>query len=318
MLQASKSGMTVEEIAEKLKVNIRTVRRDLEFLKEKWDYQFVVTTAAHGLRRYRLEASPSPDFTFEEAAALCFGLHVLAPLEKSSLARSANQGMDKIKGRLKPAYMEAFGRLLNIFHQTMPGRSNYAEQAKIIDTLVVACEDGSIIEIRYAPRGGEDEKTYRIQPCALVMQNGTLYLVGLYLLDLSGEKNKMRIWKLNRIIEVEKSETKLPKLEESVIDDFRRKGFGVFVFDDRLPQKIRIKVDGYMAKYVQEHHWHETQQFKQQGKNCVIVQFEVVPTRELTNWILTLGCNAEVLHPKSLRQEVAKEIAKMHQKYDSR
>jgi predicted DNA-binding transcriptional regulator YafY len=70
-----------------------------------------------------------------------------------------------------------------------------------------------------------------------------------------------------------------------------------------------------MARYVQEHHWHETQQFKEQGDGSVIVQFEVVPTRELTNWILNLGCNAEVLKPKSLREEVKAEIAKMHRRY---
>ena len=47
----------------------------------------------------------------------------------------------------------------------------------------------------------------------------------------------------------------------------------------------------------------------------MIVQFEVVPNHELTNWILKLGCNAEVLEPESLRQEIETEIAKMLHRY---
>ena len=47
----------------------------------------------------------------------------------------------------------------------------------------------------------------------------------------------------------------------------------------------------------------------------MIVQFEVVPTHELVNWILKLGRHAEVLEPPSLRQEVKAEIAEMLERY---
>ena len=61
----------------------------------------------------------------------------------------------------------------------------------------------------------------------------------------------------------------------------------------------------------------ETQQFEVQPDGSLIVQFEVVPSHELTNWILKLGCHAEVLEPTSLREEVKKEIARMLRRYDS-
>ena len=71
----------------------------------------------------------------------------------------------------------------------------------------------------------------------------------------------------------------------------------------------------YMARYVQEHHWHETQQFEEQPDGSVIVQFDVVPTHELAIWILKLGRHAEVLEPELLRQEVKAEIAEMLRRY---
>jgi proteasome accessory factor B len=74
-------------------------------------------------------------------------------------------------------------------------------------------------------------------------------------------------------------------------------------------------VDGFMARYVQEHHWHETQQFDVQPDGSVIVQFNVVPTQELNNWILKVGRHAEVLEPAALRQEIKSEIADMARRY---
>jgi predicted DNA-binding transcriptional regulator YafY len=70
-----------------------------------------------------------------------------------------------------------------------------------------------------------------------------------------------------------------------------------------------------MARYVQEHHWHETQQFEPLPDGSVIVQFEVVPTHELNNWILKLGRHAEVLEPESLRQEIKTGVAAILRRY---
>ena len=53
----------------------------------------------------------------------------------------------------------------------------------------------------------------------------------------------------------------------------------------------------------------------EQADDGVIVQFEVVPTHELVNWILKLGRHAEVLEPESLRQEVKAEVAEMLRRY---
>ncbi|MCL2306003.1 MAG: WYL domain-containing protein [Planctomycetaceae bacterium] len=87
------------------------------------------------------------------------------------------------------------------------------------------------------------------------------------------------------------------------------------LFNNEPVQKVRVKVNKWMARYVQEHQWHETQQFEQQPDGGVIVQFEVVPTQELTNWILKLGRHAEVLQPQSLREEMEAEIGEKWRRY---
>ena len=311
VLKKSKNGITIADIAGQLGVDDRTVRRDLAKLK-KSGLPIRVTTKAHGRKLWRIEENPlTPSaFNFEEAAAFYLGYRFLAPLAGSFLGEAAKDGLRKIRKQLGTQHIRILDQLLEIFRESTTGWSDYSQQSNIIATLIMACEEKKETKIRYRSYAAKEEQLYTIHPYAVISQIGTLYVLG-----FSCKRNEIRIWKLNRIVEAERLKTTFKKPKESEIDNWRRKGFGVFVFNDKPVQKVRIKVDGVMARYVQEHHWHDTQQFKEQADGSVIVQFEVVPTRELTNWILNLGCNAEVLKPKSLRQEVAAEIAKMHQRY---
>jgi len=174
----------------------------------------------------------------------------------------------------------------------------------------MACEEERETSIRYRSYPAEAEQEYTIHPYALIMQGGTFYLIGFHC-----KRDEIRIWKLNRIMTAERLPGKFNKPKDFDADAYRRRGFGFFVSNDEAVQRVRIKVDGWMARYVQEHHWHETQQFEEQPDGSVIVQFEVVPNFELSNWVLKLGRNGEVLEPESLRQEIAAEIGDMYRRY---
>jgi len=314
ILQKSKNGITLADIADQLAMDVRTIQRDMAKLK-KSGLSIKGKTEAHGLKLWRIEENAviHSTFNFEEAAAFYLGYRFLAPLTGSSLGKAAKDGLRKIRKQLGTSHISFLDRLLEIFRESTTGWSDYSRQSDTIATLITACEDKKETVISYQSYAAKEPQLYTIHPYALVTQMGTLYVLG-----YSCKRNEIRIWKLNRIVEAERLKTTFKKPKESDIDAWRRRGFGVFVFDDKPVQKVRVKVDGVMARYVQEHRWHETQEFKQQEDGSVIVQFEVVPTRELTNWILNLGCNAEVLKPKSLRQEVAAEIDKMHQRYIAR
>jgi proteasome accessory factor B len=249
-------------------------------------------------------------FDFEEAAALYLGHRFLTPLVNSSLWEAAKNGLRKIRQQLGTEYVRILDQLLDTFHESTTGWSDYSQQADIIDTLMMACEEEWETVIRYRSLSATEEKRYTIHPYALVTQVGTLYVIG-----FSCKDNEIRTWKLNRIVAAERLQSKFKKPKDFDADVYRRRGFGVFVFNDESVQTVRIKVDRWLARYVQEHHWHETQQFEELPDGGVMVQFEVVPTHELINWILKLGRHAEVLTPDSLRQEVKTEIGEMGKRY---
>ncbi len=253
------------------------------------------------------------DFTVDSAAAFSLGYHFLTPLKESFLEKEAKEKLDEMRGQLGEEAAECLDGLLGIFYQLSPGWCDYSDKTDIIETLVCVCEDGIEIEICYAQLE-KDEEVFRIAPYAIIMQWGTLYLFGL---DVAA--NVKRTWKVNRIREVVEQQKTFDKPTPTQINAWLKKSFGRF--EDKPAQIIKIKATDYMAGYVKEHREHETQAIidegtDEAGRHYVIVQFEVVPTPALTDWILALGREGEVLEPKEYRDKVAEIIADMSKKYE--
>lgn len=311
ILWESKEGISIAELAKKFEVDMRTMRRDLSMLKKQ---QLVSeTTEAHGRKLWYSERNPlqPAQFDFDEAAALYLGYRHLAPLANSFLWKAAQNGLRKIREQLGSQYVQFLDKLLETFRESTTGWSDYSQHSDIISTLIPACEDQVELLITYRSLTAEQEEQYAIHPYELVTQQGTMYVVG-----FSCKRNEIRTWKLNRITGAERTKEKFKKPKDFDSAKYRRKGFGIFVLNEDTVQKIRIRVDPWLARYVQEHHWHETQKFEQQPDGGVIVQFEVVPTHELINWTLKLGRHAEVLTPESFRETVQKEITEMARRYN--
>ena len=313
ILKESKGGSTLKALAERLNVTERTIQRDLAKLIEH-GLPILEMTEAHGRKLWFSKEDPfvPAKFDFEEAAALYLGHRFLAPLANSTLWEASERGLQKIREQLGTQYVRLLDQLLKIFHESTTGWSDYSQQSDIITTLILACEEEKETVIRYRSYPAVEEQEYTIHPYALIMQSGTFYLVGFHC-----KRAEIRTWKLNRIVAAARLMGKFKKPKDFDVDTYRRRSFGFFVFNDEPVQKVRIKVEGWMARYVQEHHWHETQQFETLPDGDVIVQFEVVPNSnyELITWILKLGRNAEVLEPESLRESVKAEITEMHRRY---
>jgi proteasome accessory factor B len=314
-LHESQDGITLKALADRFGVDERTIRRDLSTLINEGFPIRELAKEAHGRKRWYIDEKPiaPATFNFEEAAALYLGHRFLAPLTNSFLWEAAENGLEKIRKQLGTPYVNLLNQLLEVFYESTTGWSDYSKQSEIITTLTTACEEEKETIIRYRSFAATEEQSYTIHPYALVTQGGTLYVVG-----FSCKDNEVRTWKLNRLTAAERLQSKFKKPKDFNTDTHRQKGFGVFVFNDKPIQKVRIKIDKCMARYVQEHHWHDTQQFEEQPDGGVIVQFEVVPTVELLIWILKLGRHAEVLEPEQFRQEIATEIAGMHRRYETK
>jgi predicted DNA-binding transcriptional regulator YafY len=79
--------------------------------------------------------------------------------------------------------------------------------------------------------------------------------------------------------------------------------------------EVVVKFDAKVAPLIKEVNWHPTQHIENLPDGSIIYTATVAGTKEISLWILGYGHQAEVLKPKSLREEIAAVARKMYQRY---
>ncbi|MFD1715963.1 helix-turn-helix transcriptional regulator [Amnibacterium flavum] len=194
-LQARRSWAGTE-LAERLGVSPRTIRRDVDRLREL-GYRIAAERGSAG--GYRLEAGsdlPPLLFTEDEAVALALGLRIgaahgavlgMADLTVSVLSKLEQVLPPAARARLRATQAAVIG--------PGPVHSESAVSPETFATLALACRDGEVVAFVYeAASGARTER--RVEPVALVPVDRRWYLLGW---DLA--RDDWRTFRLDRIAE---------------------------------------------------------------------------------------------------------------------
>ncbi|MBL1079615.1 YafY family transcriptional regulator [Nocardia sp. 2] len=166
------------ELAERLEVTLRTVRRDIERLREM-GYPVEATTGHAG--GYRLASGtdmPPLLLDDDEAVALAVALHT-ASSGVVGMEETALRALAKLE-QILPARLRH--RVTAVGAATVPMGPlpwNPVPRADptVLATLAAACRDHEIVGFDYRTRDGATDRR-RIEPYALVFVTGRWYLLG--------------------------------------------------------------------------------------------------------------------------------------------
>ncbi len=78
-----------------------------------------------------------------------------------------------------------------------------------------------------------------------------------------------------------------------------------------LPPTIKLAVQKTQAQYLITRPWHDSQNIVEENEEQVVFSFKVHPTYEFRSLVLSLGKDAYIQEPTSLREEMKKELEKM-------
>jgi predicted DNA-binding transcriptional regulator YafY len=182
------------ELAQRLEVTVRTVRRDVERLR-RLGYRIDSTAGVHG--GYRLEAGASlPPLLLsdEEAVTIAIGLRLVAAGRLHRGAEFALSVLAKLE-QVLPKRLRRRVSALTPELQHLPG--NGGVSSTVLTDLALACRDRERVRLGYTPSKGARQER-RVEPHALVPVGGDWYLV---CWDL--DRGDWRTFRVDRLAAVE-------------------------------------------------------------------------------------------------------------------
>jgi predicted DNA-binding transcriptional regulator YafY len=196
LLETLQSGgtRTVADLAARLEVDERTVRRYIEHLR---DLEIPVRSVRGRYGGYRLAPGfrmPPLMLTDEEALAVLLGL---IAGRRSGLAAASAAAADSAAAKLRRVLPETLGRRLDALLQTAdftaPERPGVPAEARVLLLLAEAARHRQPVAFTYADRNGRPSERV-VHPYGIVAHSGRWYVTG-----ADSSRGELRTFRLDRI-----------------------------------------------------------------------------------------------------------------------
>ncbi|WP_148574973.1 helix-turn-helix transcriptional regulator [Nocardioides caldifontis] len=183
------------ELATRLEVSPRTLRRDIDRLRDLGYDVDAVRGQAGGYQLRAGNALPPLLLEDEEAVAIAVGLRTSAAGAVQGMEGSALQALTKVIALMPPRLRHRMDALQS---QTVPAPwRGPSIDAHALTTLAQACRDDEVVRFGYATRTGEESRRH-VEPHQLVAIGSRWYLVA-----HDRDRHDWRTFRVDRIREPE-------------------------------------------------------------------------------------------------------------------
>ena len=183
---------------------------------------------------------------------------------------------------------------------------------KFLTEIISAMRDGKVISITYQSFSSPEPYTFEAEPyCVKVFKQRW------YLLAKTPKYDRPRIYALDRILDVEEMEQAFELPADFDAENFFNNYFGIIIGDGGKVENVKLKVQADQVKYYDSLPLHGSQKKLEENEEYSVFSYDIVPTFDFWQEILSKGDTVEVLEPMKFRNWVAntaKEMANIYGK----
>lgn len=292
-------------LEEKLGVSRATIKRDLEYMRNRlnapivWDrerrgYRFA--RAEHGASQYEL---PGLWFSATEIHALLTMQHLLSGLDRGGLLASH---VEPLQARLMSLLDSGDGSIEEIRKRIrIIGIASRVIGLDHFSVLGSALLRRKRVQILYYVRARDEATEREVSPQRLVYYRENWYLDAWCHL-----RNELRSFAIDAIRRADILETPAKNVPDKTLDSILGAGYGIF--SGRKVQWAKLRFSAQRARWVMGERWHPKQKNRLLADGRYAMELPYSDHRELVMDILRHGPDVEVLAPTSLREEVISRL----------
>ena len=304
--------VTFTELLDALEVSRATLKRDLEYMRNRlnapiiWDrdagagggYRFDTPHAEAGAQ-YEL---PGLWFNANEVHTLLTMQHLLTDLDPGGMLTPHVQPLmarlNSLLGSGENTAEEIRRRVLIV------GLGKRDMKLAHFEKVGSALLRRKRLAITYFARGSGETTEREVSPQRLVYYRGNWYLDAWCHL-----RNDIRNFAIDSIRAAEVIEKKAREVSHRSMDEVLGPGYGIF--SGRKLQHAVLRFTPERARWVAQETWHPKQKGRVEADGSWHLEFPYADHRELIMDILKFGADVEVLAPPDLRRRVAEEAARL-------
>jgi predicted DNA-binding transcriptional regulator YafY len=304
--QALRAGSwpNARTLGDRLEVNPRTIRRDIEYLRDQLHAPIEFDSIKNGYHysepSYHL---PFLRLTEGELVALFLAEQMLGQYRGTPYGPDLSRAFAKITAALNDPIDVDAQRLSEAisFRTTAPA----VFDVEILRTLIAAIVQRRRVVIDYWTASRDSQNRREVDPYHLTSCDGQYYLIA-----YCHMRRGFRQFVPGRIREIKLTETFFTRDESFRVDDYLSGSLAVFRGDASASHTVRLRFTGAAVRYVRERLWHHSQQIETAKDGALLVSFEVTHLREAERLVLTWAPECEALAPAELRDSVRKALGK--------
>ncbi len=309
---SNRRSVTRQEFLDRLEVAWATLKRDLAYMRDRFNFPVVFDKDLGG---YRYETPPDGGrqfelpglwFSAEEIHALLTMQHLLANLDRggllgphiqpllarlSGLLGTADNSADEIKRRIRIA--------------TVGAREFHLDHFQAVGSALLRRKR---LFIRYHARGTDEVTEREVSPQRLMHYRDNWYLDAWCHL-----RNDLRAFAVDAIERAEILETAAKNVAEKRLDEVLGSGYGIFSGDRVTWATLRFTAE--RSRWVASERWHPTQEGRRLPDGSFELKVPYADDPELVMDILKYGGDCQVVSPKALKDRVAAELDRARSHY---
>ncbi len=320
LLEQSRYGRSLTELRDELLETLgltalseRTVRRDLEALQAA-GFDVDVHDGERGPvwklgKSLRDPARISASAT--ELLALSMGRNLLLPLQGTPYWQGIESLWQKMKATLpEPVWKHFTRRRQTLLVRGTPAKS-YERQQGILATLNRAIGQHRVLRVEYQSLDQPRPQTRDIEPYALVLHQGSLYLVAAVCDATTPEA--MRHWKLDRFHRAVVLDQRFRPRPDFDAQQHFADSLGVY--RSGAPAEFVIRFSARAAVWIREDPWHSQQRLEEDSARGATVTIPSAYESEVISRVLAWGADAELLSPAASRAALGQALRQLADRY---
>ena len=283
-------------LGKELEVSVRSVGRDIEFMRERMGIPICYDEVRHGFY-YDGEVAAFPSLTISEGElfALAVAEKALQQYRGTSFERPLMSALKKVSESLP----DSISLNLSEWNDSISFRTSAEAilDLSTFDQLARATSRREQLELRYRKPGEKKAEARIVDPYHLANVNGEWFLFA-----YDHGRKAIRTFVPARIRSVKttgKTFEKNPKfsIRAELGNSFR-------VHSGTEKHNVVIRFDEKVADYVREKKWHPSQKLRELKSGELELQMTLSSLVEVERWILSWGGSARVLEPAALNERV--------------